>query len=308
MIHFPSVSAGALVFMAAAIVAPAAAHAQTAACAVIERNLEVGRSELAAPQLSAMLFAAADAGCVAIVPKLMAAGASAAARDRTGGTALTHAARAGRAAMVPVLLGNGADINQRDVLGATPLSVAIETNHNQVAIALIEAGADITLTGRSGITPLIAAAYNGNRPVVDILLQHKADVAVIDSTGKSAIVYAAARGFTPIVARLLDAGVDVNAVYANRLTALSWAAGHADDVPESEAATLVTRLLDRGAKPDIADDRGETTLMIAAEMGHDDVAGILLAHGADPSLRNKAGQTARDLTRSPALRAKLSGG
>lgn len=306
--HLPRVSAGALVFVAATIVAPPAARAQTAACTVIERNLEAGRSELAAPQLSAMLFAAADGGCVAIVPKLMAAGASAAARDRTGGTALTHAARAGRAGIVPALLGNGADINQRDISGATPLSVAIETNHNQVAIALIEAGADITLTGRSGITPLIAAAYNGNQPVVDILLRHKADVAVVDSTGKSAVIYAAARGFTPIVLRLLDAGVDVNAVYANRLTALSWAAGHADDVPESEAATLVASLLDRGAKPDIADDRGQTTLMIAAEMGHDDVAGILLAHGANPALRNKAGQAARDLTRSPALLSRLPGG
>lgn len=284
------------------------AHAQPAACTVIERNLEAGRSELATPQLSAMLFSAADGGCVALVPRLIAAGASAATRDRTGGTALTHAARAGRVGIVPALLSNGADINQRDISGATPLAVAIETRHSQVAVALIEAGADITLSGRSGITPLIAAAYNGNQPVVDILLRHKADVAVVDSTGKSAIVYAAARGFTRIVSQLLDAGIDVNAVYANRLTVLSWAAGHADDVPESEAATLVASLLDRGAKPDIADDRGQTTLMIAAEMGHDEVAGILLALGANSALRNKSGQTARDLTRSPALLSKLPAG
>lgn len=250
---------------------------QAAGCAITERNFETGRGELGTPQLSALLFAAADNGCVALAPRLIEAGASVGTRDRTGGTALTHAASAGRVPMIRLLLANGADLNQRDINGATPLAVSIEANRTQAAEALLAAGADPSIPGHSGVTPLTAAAYNGNLAMVDLLLRHNADPLAADSTGKPAILYAAARGFTPIVVRLLDSGIDINAVYEHGLTVLSWAAGHADDVPEADAAALVTLLLDRGARTDIADDRGQTPLVIATDMNHSAIIAILEA-------------------------------
>ncbi len=289
----------------AALLLPSPAHAVVDACSVIDRNFEAGHADLATAQLSAMLFGAADNDCPALVPRLIAAGASISTRDRTGGTALTHAARSGRVDMVRLLVASGADLNQRDIGGATPLSIAIETSHGPAARALIDAGADVALAGHAGVTPLIAAAYNGNLGVLDALLGHKADPATTDGTGKPAVLYAAARGFSSIVMRLLDAGIDVNTVYANGLTVLSWAAGHAEDVPTAEGATLVTRLLDRGARPDVADDRGQTPLMIASAMDHADVVDILLAHGADRMARDAKGKTAADLAGSDVLRAKL---
>lgn len=289
----------------AALLSPVPAHAAGDACNVISRNFEAGRTELATPQLSAMLFGAADNDCPALVPRLIAAGASVSARDRTGGTALTHAARAGRVDMVRLLVASGAEVDQRDIGGATPLSIAIETNHGAAARALIDAGADVGLAGHAGVTPLIAAAYNGNLVVLDALLGHKANPATTDGTGKTALLYAAARGFPSIVTRLLDAGIDVNTVYANGLTVLSWAAGYSEDVPTAEGVTLVTRLLERGAKTDIADDRGQTPLMIAAAMDHAEVIDILLAHGANLQARDASGKNAVDLASSDVLRTKL---
>ena len=54
------------------------------------------------------------------------------------------------------------------------------------------------------------------------------------------------------------------------------------------------------------DDRGRTALMIAAEGGHAEIANVLLARGADPSLKDKAGKRAADLTVLSALRERLT--
>ncbi len=46
--------------------------------------------------------------------------------------------------------------------------------------------------------------------------------------------------------------------------------------------------------------------MIAADLDHRAAAEALLAHGADPTLKDKEGKTASDLTSLDTLRAKLA--
>jgi ankyrin repeat protein len=46
--------------------------------------------------------------------------------------------------------------------------------------------------------------------------------------------------------------------------------------------------------------------MTAAEGNHAEIAQLLLKHGADPSLRDKAGKRAADLTALSALREALT--
>jgi ankyrin repeat protein len=69
---------------------------------------------------------------------------------------------------------------------------------------------------------------------------------------------------------------------------------------------VVSYLLDAGANLDDCDDRGRTALMIAAEGGHAEIAGLLVARGADPTLKDKAGKRAADLTRLSSLRERLT--
>ena len=54
----------------------------------------------------------------------------------------------------------------------------------------------------------------------------------------------------------------------------------------------IKTLLEKGAYPDIQDQRGNTPLMLATDRGHLDAVLALLANGADPNLKNKAGDTA----------------
>jgi len=296
--------------LSAALVSWAATPALAAdatTCAALTARYETRRVGLEPPQVSAVLFAAAEDGCDALAERVLDAGASVAARDRTGGTALTHAARGGHVASIKLLVARGADVDLRNVEGSTPLFVAVELNRLEAAEALIGLGAKVNLPGRAGVTPLSAAAFNGSARLVEALLVHGADPAARDASGKAAILYAAARGFNPVVMRLLDAGADVNATYGNGLTLLMWAVGYANGVPASDGVALVTQLLGKGAALDVRDDRGRTPLMIAAGLDHDDVADVLLRRGADRTLRDKDGKTAADLATTAALRAKLAG-
>ena len=84
-----------------------------------------------------------------------------------------------------------------------------------------------------------------------------------------------------------------------------WASGADEKVGETEAIEVVKYLLDAGAHIDDRDARGRTALMIAAEGGRAEIATVLLARGADPSLKDKAGKRAADLTALSSLRERL---
>jgi ankyrin repeat protein len=53
-------------------------------------------------------------------------------------------------------------------------------------------------------------------------------------------------------------------------------------------------LLDRGANPNAPDRFRDTPLMVACLRAQDAMAELLLARGADASLRNQEGKTAAD--------------
>lgn len=307
---------GAAIVCAAIAVAPYDAGAQGGAapsitdnekvCLELEQKFARFRDVLEPRQIDFQLFDAAARGCSRLVEDLIAAGASVRARDRFGNTPMMLAAAAGHDKIVEFLIDKGSVIDQRNLAGSTALMRAVKDSRRSTARLLLRRGADPQALNQSGLTPLLAAAFNGDMRSVKLLLEHRADPNHVDATGKSAILYAAARGFANIVAALLDAGVDVNRTYGHNLTALMWAAGYADDVPEFEGMETVKLLVDRGARLDLADDRGRTALMIAAERGHPAVIIFLRAKGADVTLRDKDGRSARDLAADDSTRAALS--
>ena len=299
-----------IVFLCSAVitalsVASAANAADSERCRELNRKFEISRAQITAIEVSLTLFSSADGNCVNLATRLLDQGASVDARDRIGARPLSHAARSGHLEMVDLLLARGAPIDARDLNGATALYYAAERGHNVVVQRLIERGADVKLTGRSGVSPVAAAAYAGRDSIVTMLLAHGADGHGPDDTGKPPVVYAAASGRLDIVKQLLGSG-DLNARYANNLTLLMWASGPDEKVPEPQAIEVVSYLLDAGAHIDDRDNRGRTALMIAAEGGRGEIAGLLLKRGADPSLKDKTGKRAADLTVLTSLRERLT--
>jgi ankyrin repeat protein len=286
--------------------APDARAADPDRCQGLSRRLEIARPQVSAMEVSLTLFSAVDGNCIDLTTKLLDEGASLDARDRLGARPLCHAAKSGHLQMVDLLLARGASIDARNLDGATALYFAAEGSHILIAQRLIERGADVNLTGRSGISPIAAAAYAGNELIVEALLAHGADPLVPDETGKPPIVYAAAGARLDIMKRLLARKIDINARYPNDLTLLMWASGPDQQVPEAQAIKVIAYLLEAGAHIDDRDDRGRTALMIAAEGGHAEIADLLLARGADPSLKDKMGKRAADLTVLSSLRERLT--
>jgi len=290
----------------AALSAASAAHAaDSERCRELNRKYELSKAQITAIEVSLTLFSSADGNCVNLATALLDQGASVDARDRLGARPLSHAARSGHLEMLDLLLARGAPIDARDLNGATALYYAAERGHSPVVQRLIERGADVKLTGKSGVSPIAAAAYAGRDSIVAMLLAHGADGRAPDDTGKPPVIYAAASGRLDIVKQLLGGG-DLNARYANDLTLLMWASGPDEKVPDAQAIEVVSYLLDGGAHIDDRDDRGRTALMIAAEGGHSEIADLLLKRGADPSLKDKAGKRAADLTVLTALRERLT--
>jgi ankyrin repeat protein len=275
-------------------------------CQELGRKLQTAKPQISAIEISSALFSAADGNCIASATDLLDHGASVDARDRFGARPLSHAARFGHLEMVDLLLARGAPIDARNLAGATALYFAAEGGHVPVADRLIGLGADVKLTGRSGISPVAAAAYAGSDRIVEALIAHGADERAADDTGKPPIVYAAARAKLDIVERLLGRNIDINARYQHELTLLMWASGADEKVSEADAAKVVQYLLDAGARLDDRDARGRTALMIAAEGGRAEIVALLLARGADPSLKDEGGKRAADLTSLSSLRERLA--
>lgn len=180
------------------------------------------------------------------------------------------------------------------------------TGHVDVATMsriLLEAGAPVEGSPGATETPLITAASYGDADVARVLI---AGGARLDATasprsggvpGTTALRHAGVFGMTHVVDLLVEAGASIEDLLdgaaagniddhpvgelpvANRVAALRMAAGH-------ERVVVIDRLLDAGTPIDGRDRDGSTALHEAAWNGRPRGVRHLLAHGADPTLRD----------------------
>lgn len=158
---------------------------------------------------------------------------------------------------VQSMLGGTVNANQLNPLGAEPgLVQAVREDAMRVFHAfLAHPGTDLEAKASNGNTALMMAAYKRNRPAVEALL---AKGAKVNQPGWTALHYAAASGDEAIVRLLLARGAKVDAVSP----------------------------LKSGAY---------TPTMMAAREGHDGIALLLMAHGADHQRKNSEGLTAVEI-------------
>lgn len=157
--------------------------------------------------------------------------------------------------------------------GADPLEHSASYNRNCLHWASYSSLAGIELiyphtahmlevADDKGYTPLLAAANSPNAESVAFFLAQKANVLAIDNEGNSAL----------------------------HLTA--------NDIPDRDndtrSVSMMTALLAAGTPIDAQNDKGETALMRAEQLGLYKAANMLLARGANTAIIDKSGKTMMD--------------
>jgi ankyrin repeat protein len=194
------------------------------------------------------------------------------------GKALIPAAARGHADVVKLLLDAGVDPTAA-VDGATALGEAVKFKQLEVTKLLLatKAGADPETRNKL----LGQAVIRGDEPIVRLFLDHG------DSARTPYLLHdAALKGHLEVAALLLERGADPKGRNAQGATALHDAAlaGH---------AAMVALLIKSGAPVNAQESETHATpLHHAASFGRIEVVRLLLEQGADPSIKNKAGETA----------------
>ncbi len=148
------------------------------------------------------LFAAAVAGNLQVLERVLALSPNLDLGDVHGATALFYSATGGTE-VLKRLIQRGADVNLQDQKGRSPLIVAVLMNHIDAAGLLLAAGADVNHQDRHGATALFYAADAGFSELVDLLLKRGANPALANDSGTTPMQIAAARSFSKIAHLLL---------------------------------------------------------------------------------------------------------
>jgi uncharacterized protein len=213
------------------------------------------------------------------------------------------------------------------------LTAAKNGDYNRVLALLETDPALATASNMLGSQPIHAARFGGHKRVVDLLLARgvdldfflKSELGLLDevkraldadpalsqafsAAGSTALQRSCYWGQTAAAKLLLERGADPNAVTRDNFLQIAplGCAVATPDVPnpsdsEDVVLDLVNLLLSSGANVNARRRDGLTALHSAAYRGHRRVMDMLLAHGADPTIRGydgagpHAGQTAADM-------------
>ena len=166
------------------------------------------------------------------------------------------------------------------------LTDAVHNNDMRQVIALLASGMPVDIRGRHGVTGLMVAVMDGNKKMVDFLLSRNARVDAEDSLGGFPLNYAVCNNRLSIIYTLIAHKADVNAGGSTGVTALMDACsfGYPD---------IAVLLIKIGANINAQARANGMTALIQAVWSHEyNCAKLLLAHGANKTLRDRTGETA----------------
>jgi uncharacterized protein len=152
----------------------------------------------------------------------------------------------------------------------TPLTAASEQGQVEVIRYLLDEGAQVNLRDRSGDSALDEVCYHGQLEAASLLLAHGADAAAAGDEGDTPLMLASARGHTNVVALLLAHGCgDIN----RQTTEYGRTAVHS--ASWNGYVRVVRALLGAEADPHIVDRVGETPLVTAVRLDHEECVAVL---------------------------------
>ena len=232
---------------------------------------------------------------VTVLRTLLAAKANVNAREpRYGRTPIFAAVSLGQAGAVGILLAAGADLKAQDRLGLTPLHAAGEMEAtvavvSNIVTSLLRAGADVEARDQFRGTPLHAAANEGKPVMVALLLAAGAQVNAVGPNLCTPLQLAVMRGRRDAVEVLLGKQPDLEWRNSYGTTALQLAC-------QLQSQDLAGLLLDHGAEVDAGTrgttNNGVTALMFSAQADNVDMMKLLLDRGAKIEQADQYGFTA----------------
>ena len=289
-------------------VTPLSLAAVNGNAALIEALLAAGASaNTVVSKGQTVLMTAARTGNPAAARVLIEHGADVNAREsQLGETALMWAASENQAEVVTLLASRGADVNARsstiqfpkDRFGLegvltilphgnwTPLMYAARDGGLDAARALTKAGADLNATDPDGTTALILAIMNAHYDTANAILEAGADPNITDKAGMAALYAAVDMSSLGEVYGMPPRKVNDTLKPTDVMSRLIAKGAVVD-------ALLKSPTLQRNHTPGEGQlGAGTTPLMRAARNGDYAAMKILLAAGADPTLKQPRGTTA----------------
>ncbi|OJJ15934.1 hypothetical protein BKI52_37075 [marine bacterium AO1-C] len=214
-------------------------------------------------------------------------------------TALMKAAKNGHLEAVKFLIAKGADISKGNSGNENPITLAAEKNHAEVVLYLIEKGEDVNYQETNyGMTALHHAAKNGNRELAEKLVAKGADMKKLSKLEETPFGVAVFYKNLGVANFFLDKGADPNQLGRHRTPVIMHAASTISKdryaVPPKLKA-MVGLLLRYKADINKQDHVGNTALIMAATKGRRALMDYLIAKGADESITNNQGATARSV-------------
>lgn len=221
-----------------------------------------------------------------------------------GTTALHWAVYNDNLALVERLVRAGARVDVKNEFGSSPIAEAANVGNAKVLEVLLEAGADADTLGADGETPLMIVARSGNVDAARVLIEHGANVNAREAwRGQTALMWAAAQNQPKMVGLLVANGAEVDA----RSTVNEWQRQVTGEprrmyrpfggiTPLLFAARegcleCARTLVEGGANINLTDPKGVTPLFLAIDNFHFDLAKYLIEAGANPNKWDWWGRT-----------------
>jgi ankyrin repeat protein len=225
------------------------------------------------------------------------------------------------------------NVNSKCETGNTLLLAAIEHGHEELAVLLLdeqesnpELGLDVNVRNAAGRTPLMLCISEGLSYLVSRLVDMDCDPSIESSSGETALTLAVTvapddsslmdnltklgrlntesrsgeLSMTPLmhavvadsdswVAKLIELKADINARDADGNTALNHAI--------LNDSKNVRFWVDQGADLAIQNNDGDTALHLAERLQRAKLTELLIANGADYTIKNKEGLTPTDMAK-----------
>ena len=181
-------------------------------------------------------------------------------------------------------------INKTDANGNTMLMIACKSKKLGIVKALLEMGAQGTINKQNAVgdTALHIACKNGYSAIASVLVLNGADLTIKNVLGKTPIEVCSDPA--------LKAKLELHQANVKKMF----------EFVKNNRTKDLQELLKTFRGVNLVDlTTGDTPLHIACQLGNKDIALLLIQGGANPTLKNKNGQTPFELVENETLKANL---